>query len=59
MGYAIMAKRVVEPQAVDPDQTDDPARMSWKKYVAWREAQEEKRRGRKKGFVLPKPIQRT
>jgi|OpeIllAssembly_1097287.scaffolds.fasta_scaffold22334_4 hypothetical protein len=55
MGFADTAVPVIKSKPVDPDQTDDPSKMSWKRYVAWREQQEERKHGKKTGFVHPKP----
>jgi hypothetical protein len=53
MGFATAAEPAVKTKPVDPNETDDPTKMSWKRYVAWREEQEEKKRGRK-APIFPK-----
>ena len=47
-GYAGTAKPVVEPKGkTAPSETEeDPDKMSWRQFVAWREAQEDARRKR-------------
>jgi hypothetical protein len=57
MGYAKTARSAEgqKPQAVDPDKTDDPNKMSWKRYCEWRQEQEDRKRGApRKGFVIPR-----
>jgi len=60
-GYYPYVKPVMEKKATKKAEGEevDPEHMAWKEYCAWREAQEDKRRGRpRQGFVHPKKIQR-
>ena len=43
MGFGEEAVPVIKSKVADPEKTDDPAKMSWKRYVAWREQNEKKR----------------
>ena len=46
MGFGEEAVPVIKSKVADPDKTDDPAKMSWKRFVAWREESESKKRNR-------------
>ena len=52
LGFGDSATPVIKSKPVDPDSTDDPAQMSWKRYVAWREETESKKRNR--AVIFPK-----
>ena len=59
MGFGNSGKRVVETKPEDPEKTDDPASMSWRRYCAWRQEVEERRRGKKKPFQFAPPKQKS